>query len=173
MRRTRVTVEKTKCYGCGALVDHIEGVPHKYIGATQGCWDLYVQILAKEYGEYNYPELTHRLTVDTYAIQHPGMLGRQSKKSVNVHLASLYLVLVKNVGGKEATQKIGKLLAKKPEFEWLEPPFPNGQKTVLDVLPASNLGEHEQKVRAWAVNVWSCWNSKHRNAIEKIVIEHL
>ena len=64
-----VEVGKINCYGCGALVDDIEGKPHKYIGAVQGCWNLYGQILSREYCEYNYPELTHRLTVDTYAIQ--------------------------------------------------------------------------------------------------------
>ena len=73
---TRTNVGKIKCYGCGALVNNIEGQPHKYIGAPQGCWDLHGKSLAKEYGEYNYPELTHRLTVDTYAIQHPGQPNR-------------------------------------------------------------------------------------------------
>ncbi|MGB5944229.1 MAG: DUF5946 family protein, partial [Leeuwenhoekiella sp.] len=60
-------IEKIACYGCGALTENLDGVPHPYIGASQGCWNLYGQILAKEYGEYDYPELTHRLTVDTYA----------------------------------------------------------------------------------------------------------
>jgi hypothetical protein len=54
------------------LVKNKPGKPHKYIGAVAGCWEIYGEILAKEYGEYGYPELTHRLTVDTYAVQHPG-----------------------------------------------------------------------------------------------------
>ena len=166
---TRTNVGKIKCYGCGALVNNIEGQPHKYIGAPQGCWDLYGQILAKEYGEYNYPELTHRLTVDTYAIQHPGQPNRQSIQSVNGHLVSLYFVFVKNVSGKEATKKIGMILAKEPKFEWLEPPVPNGQKTVIDVLTATNQEEHEKKVREWAEDVWICWYSKHGQTIEKLV----
>src|SRR5690554_6743187 len=106
---TKTEVETTKCYGCGATVDNIAGKPHKYIGATQGCWNLYGQVLAKEYGEYNYPELTLRLTVDTYAIQHPGQPGSQSIQSVNGHLVSLYFVFVKNLSGKEATKKIGEI----------------------------------------------------------------
>jgi Family of unknown function (DUF5946) len=165
----RTEIQRVKCYGCGALVDNIVGQPHKYIGATQGCWNLYGQILAKEYGEYNYPELTHRLTVDTYAIQHPGQPGRQSIQSVNVHLLSLYFVFVKNLSGKEATQKMGEILAKEPKFDWLEPPIPNGQITVIDILTATNQEEHEKKVREWAENVWDCWYSKHGQAIEKLV----
>ena len=128
-----------------ALVNDIAEQPHKYIGAVQGCWDLYGQILAKEYGEYNYPDPTHRLTVDTYAVQHPGQPSRQSIQSVNVHLVSLFLILIKNLSGKEATEKICELSAKEPKFEWLEPPVPNGTKTVIDVLVAANREEHEKK----------------------------
>lgn len=168
----RHIVETIKCYGCGALVADIEGEPHKYIGATQGCWNLYGQILAKEYGEYNYPELTHRLTVDTYAIQHPGHPGRQSIQSVNVHLISLYLVFVKKLSGKEATSEIGKILAKQPTFEWLEPPLPNGQRTVVDVLTATNQEDHEKKVKEWAEDVWHCWSSKHGYKIVELVNAH-
>lgn len=161
--------ELIKCYGCNATVENIAGQPHKYFGSTQGCWNLYGQILAKEYGEYNYPELTHRLTVDTYAVQHPGQPGRQSTQSVNIHLISLYFVLVKKLSGKEATQKMGEILANEPKFEWLEPPLPNGQKTVIYVLTATNQEEHEKKVRAWAEDVWNCWYSKHRQTIEKLI----
>jgi len=162
-------MKKIKCYGCGALVDNITGQPHKYIGASQGCWNLYGQVLAKEYGEYNYPELTHRLTVDTYAIQHPGQSSRQSIQSVNIHLISLYYVLTENLSGKEVTKKIENILSKKPKFEWIEPPVPNGQKTVLDVLIATTQEEHEKQVREWAESVWSCWYSKYRHTIERII----
>ena len=158
---------KINCPGCGALVDEIEGRPHKYIGANQGCWDLYGQILAKEYGEYNYPELTHRLTVDTYAIQHPGLPGRQSIQSVNGHLISLYFIFIKNFSGKEATKIIGDLLAREPKFNWLEPPVPNGHKTVINVLQATSKQEHEARVREWAEDVWACWYEKHRDTIKK------
>jgi len=154
--------EQTNCYGCGAYVENIAGQPHKYIGAAQGCWNLYSDVLAKEYGEYGYPELTHRLTVDTYAIQHPGEPGRQSVQSVNIHLISLYAVLNSNFDGKKATKLIGDILAKQPVFEWLDPPVPNGTKTIKDVLLAKNKDEHEKLVRIWAEDVFTCWCSKHK-----------
>ena len=159
-------IEKIKCYGCGALVDNIAGQPHKYIGAAQGCWNLFCQILAKEFGEYKYPENTHRLTVDTYAIQHPGQPSRQSIQSVNLHLISLYCVLVKDLSGREATKIMGKILENKPNFEWLEPPVPNGHITVIDVLKAANQQEHEKIVREWAEDVFSSWYLKYRRTIE-------
>ena len=54
------------CYGCGALVDDAPGKPHKYLGTVWGCWEVFGQVLAKEYGEAIVSGLgvTHRLTVD-------------------------------------------------------------------------------------------------------------
>lgn len=154
-------------------MEDIAGQPHKYIGTTQGCWNLYGQILVKEYSEYNYPELTHRLTVDTYAVQHPGQPGRQAIQSVNGHLAGLYFVLVKNTSGKEATERISEILGKDLKFSWLEPPVPNGRKTVIDVLNATSQEEHERNVREWAEDVWTCWYKKHGQTIERLLLESL
>jgi hypothetical protein len=162
-----MNLKKIICYGCGALVDDIHGEPHKYIGATQGCWNLYGIILAKEYCEYQYPETIHRLTVDTYSVQHPGKPCRQSIQSVNMHLLSLYLILEKNMNGKIATRALGNILSKKMKFEWLEPPIPNGTKTVIDVLLAKDYTEHEEKVIEWARNVWNCWYTKYKEIIKK------
>lgn len=164
-----LNIEKVNCCGCGCLVDNIEGQAHKYIGATQGCWNLYGQTLAKEYGAYNYPQRTHRLTVDTDAVQHPGHPGKQSIQSVKVHLISLYLILELGVDEQTTTEKMGEILAKEPQFEWLEPPLPNGRISVLDVLTATNLIEHEIKVRTWAGDVWSGWYSKHNETINNLV----
>jgi hypothetical protein len=76
---------------------------------------------------------------------------------------------VKNLSGKESTKKMEEILANKPIFEWLEPPAPNGQKTVIDVLTATNQEEHAKQVREWAENVWIGWYSKHRKTIERLV----
>jgi hypothetical protein len=155
-----------KWFGCGALVEDIDGKPHKYIGANQGCWNLYGQILAKEYCEYKYPETIHRLTVDTYSVQHPGQPCKQSIQSVNIHLISLYLILIKNINGKMATKIIGDILSNKPNFEWLEPPVPNGTITIIDILKAKNFQEHEVKVMEWSKDVFDSWYKKHGQKIE-------
>lgn len=160
---------KIKCFGCGALVENIPGIPHKYLGTTQGCWNIYGQILAKEYCEYNYPETIHRLTVDTYSVQHPGQSSRQTIQSVNIHLIGLYYVLENNIIGKIVTKKIGEILSKKPMFEWLEPPIPNGTITVTDVLLAKNIEEHEKTVTEWSKNVWNYWKIKNGLKIENII----
>ena len=164
---------KVKCHGCGALVDVKAGKPHDYIGATQGCWDLYCLILEKQYGEYNYPQLSHRLTVDTYAIQHPGHTTSRAIQSVSVHLVSLFCIFERGLDPRTATQKMEKILAKGTKFEWLEPPIQNGQKTVIDVLATTNLAEHENKVLEWAKDVWNCWFLKHGQTVENLYNDNL
>lgn len=161
-----------RCYGCGAWVKDMKGVPHKYIGAPMGCWEIYGEILAKEYGEYGYPQPTHRLTVDTYAVQHPGKPSRQAIQSVNVHLVRLYLVLKKGLSMKQATTAMGRVLRHSDKFAWLEPPLPNGHITVVDVIKAQNIEEHTKQVEAWAKDVWKAW-AIHHEKISKLVKQYL
>lgn len=150
-----------KCYGCGATVEMSDGAVHKYIGAAAGCWAIYGEILAKEYNNPSYFYPAHRLTVDTFAVQHPGVPGRQSTQSVYVHLAGLYLTLEKNI----AVQRIPKIMSALSEqsesFRWLEPPIPNGTLTVVDVVKAESAEEHKVIVKAWAEDVWQAWSAYH------------
>jgi hypothetical protein len=84
-------------------------------------------------------------------------------------LIGLYFVLIKNLTGKEASKKMGVILAKKPILEWLEPPVPNGEKTVIDVLKSKNQEEHIRNVKEWAENVWNCWYKKHKETIDILI----
>jgi Family of unknown function (DUF5946) len=149
------------CVGCGALVPAIDGPTHPYIGASPGCWAIYGEVLAKEYGEYGYPAV-HRLTVDAYAAQHPGVPGRRSIQSVAVHLISLHLILERGYGPEKAAAAIRKALdTRRQEFVWLDPPDSPGAVTVLDVLEARDLAEHTERVMEWAASVWEAWEPHH------------
>jgi hypothetical protein len=149
------------CPGCKALVKDIPGKPHKYIGAAAGCWEIYGQILAKEYGEYAYPQLVHGLTVDTYAVQHPGTPGRQSIQSVNLHLARLYLTLELELGWQEVKVATKRILDNAERFVWLTPPELNGTTTVLHMAEAGDFDEHQRLVERWARDVWRSWATHH------------
>lgn len=149
------------CPGCGALVTDIACKPHPYIGASGGCWEVYGTVLAKEYGEYGYPEDVHRLTVDTYAVQHPGTPNLRAIQSVNSHLISLYLLLEGGVSGRLATYLLGNVLQFADVLTWLDPPVPNGSMTVNDVVIAQNFEEHKRLVNAWARDVWEAWTPHH------------
>jgi hypothetical protein len=101
------------------------------------------------------------LTVDTYAVQHPGVPSRQSIQSVAVHLISLYLTLQRGYRPEEATDAMRSALRHKEEFIWLTPPSSRGKLTILDVRAASDVAEHIALVRQWARSVWEAWAPHH------------
>ncbi len=148
------------CTGCGALVPAGAGATHPYIGASPGCWTIFGEVLAREYGEYHYPDV-HRLTVDAYAAQHPGTPSRQSIQSVAVHLISLHLILERDYASEQATEAIRQVLRRQVPFFWLEPPPSMGAITVLEVHAAESLEQHEKLVWQWARSVWMAWSPHH------------
>ena len=153
------------CYGCGAPVDTAPGKPHKYLGTVWGCWGVFGQILAKEYSAGE-PDVTHRLTVDAYALQHPGTPSRQTIQSMNVHLVSMYLILEMGANSRQALTGIRETLKAASQFQWLEPPVPNGSMTALDVAPAQDMDEHGRLVDLWARDVWQAWSPHHEHVRE-------
>jgi len=147
------------------MVSDIDGPIHDYLDASPGCWERYGEILAREYGEYGYPEV-HRQTVDAYAIQHPGVPARSARdpraiQSLAVHLISLYLVLECGLPARAATEGMRRVLRNRERFHWLQPPASLGEMTVVDVLQAENLAEHEVLVRRWAQSAWDAWTPHH------------
>ncbi len=89
--------EKTTiCFSCGAIVSDLEGLIHPYMLSSPGCWKIYGEILAKEYAPETYDPDPHRITVDTYAVTHPGVKEeRRAIQSVTIHLIRLYYFLKK------------------------------------------------------------------------------
>lgn len=81
------TTELDLC-DCGALVPKIDGPTHAYFGNNAGCWQLFGEVLARDYADYQHGAL-HNLAVDTYAVQHPRNADRRNRQSVGVHLISL------------------------------------------------------------------------------------
>jgi len=54
-----------------------DGPAHAYMLSSPGCWAAYGELLAREYSDSAYRRL-HRLSVDAYALQHPGIDTPQS-----------------------------------------------------------------------------------------------
>lgn len=150
-------VRETRCPDCDARVPGVEGPVHPYLGTSPGCWAIYGEVLAREYGDARY-FAAHRLTVDTYAAQHPGRRERRSSQSVNVHLVALHLVLERNAAPAYVRRVLSALAQRhQHEFEWLEPPATLGEVTVVDVLRAATPDEHCALVRRWAESVYAAW----------------
>lgn len=151
---------QVKCMGCGASFDDIEGPVHRYMESSPGCWAVYGEVLAREYSDPTYYEV-HRLSVDAYAVQHPGSPSRQSIQSVGVHLIRLCLFLEHGLSAEDANDAMLEAAKLKHTFTWLEPPESLGSITVADVARARTAAEHKQAVRAWAQSAWDAWSSHH------------
>ncbi len=149
-----------KCFSCGGEYPDIEGPTHRYMKSSPGCWAIYGEVLAREYES---PELmeVHRLSVDAYAVQHPGGKDRQSIQSVGVHLIRLCLFLEHNLAPEKANDAMLKAAKHKHNYIWLKPPESLGSITVADVHKTKNTDEHKKIVRAWVKEAWQAWSVHH------------
>ncbi|BAU43276.1 hypothetical protein O77CONTIG1_03104 [Leptolyngbya sp. O-77] len=156
------------CLGCSAMVPFSSGATHEYLLASPGCWAMYGDVLAREYSDAAYASV-HRLTVDAYAVQHPGVPSPQSIQSVALHLISLCLVLECGFDMDQATRAMRQHTHRKSDFVWLTPPSHLGDKTVLEVWQAQDAATHIQAVWDWARSAWSAWESHHQQIRQWIV----
>jgi Family of unknown function (DUF5946) len=154
------TIPIETCWGCGAVVPTTVLPAHRYLGASSGCWAIYGTVLAREYGEWQMPAV-HRLTVDTYSVQHPGKPSRHCIQSAAGHLIGLFVVLELGWPPALATQAIGKAVKGSQQFFWLEPPKSWGELTIVDVAKTAALAQHKQIVRRWSRSVWDAWRFHH------------
>lgn len=153
------------CPGCGLDLPASDGPAHPYIGASAACWGLYGELLALEYGPMDMPAV-HRLTVDAYAVQHPGVPERRSVGSVAVHLMALGLVFEHDMPTDRVTRAMDGI-SEGLDLRWLAPPEPNGTLTVYDVLVSD---DHEAAVRRWARSVWDAWEPHHATVEEWLAL---
>jgi hypothetical protein len=160
------------CPGCRARLPSVTGTTHPYVGASAGCWEVYGELLAREYSDPRYMAV-HRLTVDAYCAQHPGEPERRSIQSVSVHLVGLHLVLDRGADGAFARHVIAAITTMPAErLVWLTSPAHRGELTVLDVMPARDADDHGARVRRWAASVWSAW-TPHHDSIARLANEAL
>lgn len=116
-------------------------------------------LLAREFQDPAYSGV-HQITVDAYAVQHPGRPGRRAIQSVGLHLITLALV-IEDGADPRLGPALHKRMVSRPRFQWLTPPDMSGRLTVLDVLEASGPTAHENVVYAWGADVWAAWASHH------------
>ena len=155
--------ETSPCPGCGVVLPVHDGPIHRYLGASAACWALYGRLIAREFNNAAYASV-HQMSTDTYAVQHPGGPERRNIQSVALHLMTLCLVLEKGADPFDGP-RLHKRMAGSPVFYWLEPPRPNGNITVADVLRAEGPVEHRRLVAAWARDVWDTWAPHHATVL--------
>ncbi len=147
------------CPGCGAVLDAEEGPTHRYMTSSAACWRRFGDLLAAEYSiEALMP--THRLSVDTYAVQHPGNGSRQAIQSVGLHLARLMIHLGSPKPPKEMNNVMLRLGTRKATLHLLERPE-RFAMTIADVAPFVGTERHAEMVLAWAQCSWDDWSEHH------------
>jgi hypothetical protein len=135
--------------GCGMVTEVVEGPVHPYVASTPGCWEAYGRLLAREYEDVARWR-THKLAVDAYAAQHPGVDGPQARNSVGIHLSRLGLVFERGWELERVNGAMGRITAKKFDYPWLTPPA------------ATETAEaHMVAVEGWARAVWGSWAEHH------------
>jgi hypothetical protein len=149
-----------RCFSCGGDFPEMDGPTHPYMLSSAGCWAAYGELLALEYQHRAYATL-HRLSVDAYAVQHPGVDTPQARNSVGIHLSRLSLMLEQGWPIDRANDAMQIITTKKFGFPWLPPPASLGVLTVKNVLEARGAVEHGAAVQLWAKSVWQAWSEHH------------
>lgn len=160
-----------RCCGCGEDFPEITGPTHGYMLSSPGCWEAYGRVLAREYENQAYARL-HRLSVDAYATQHPGVDTQQARSSVGIHLLRLCLMFEHRWAIERVNDTIPALTAKKMAYAWLTPPPDRGTVTVKRVLAAESASDHLRAVERWAKSAWQAWAEHHvtvQGWVEKLV----
>ena len=137
------------CEDCGAIVK----------SGKSGCLKLFEEILAKEFSDYRYGKI-HRLTVDTYSLQHPDVYMR-SGKSFAAHLTGICAAL-EYENATSVNQAVQQWLNTNPEIE--KPaliPKHRGNLTITFINPDMESEEYVKRVQEWAQDVWSAWKEHH------------
>jgi hypothetical protein len=135
---------------------------HAFLGASAECWQLYGRLASPSDGEPDAPRLG-RLVRHAYAAQHPGVPQPRSVRSVAVHLMGLCLLLERD--GQivhEACEPGRKPRRRALDLHWLEPPRARGATTLVDALSVDGRGDRDERIEAWAGQVWAAWAPHHR-----------
>ena len=128
--------------------------------SSPACWAAYGEVLAREYSDPAYFQV-HRLSVDAYAVQHPGHDNPQAIQSVAVHLIRLGLQLERELTPGQANSAMVQAVLNKSRYMWLEPPVSRGAVTVADVWKTASVEAHVEAVRQWARSAWQAWAPHH------------
>lgn len=151
-----MSIASNACPGCGAAFAVMDGPIHRYMTSSPGCWAAFGEVLAREYADPALADI-HRLSVDAYAVQHPGSPSRQTIQSVALHLCRLILLLERGLPAARANAAMLELGRHKQRFTWLEPPPDRGAMTVADVHAARGADAHAAAVQRWARSALAAW----------------
>ncbi|MEM6735706.1 MAG: DUF5946 family protein [Bacteroidota bacterium] len=161
--------EYIPCFSCGAKSLNFEGDGHEYMLASAGCYEMFNEVLEKEYSDFRYSK-AHHYTVDSYAVQHPGEpLNQKAINSVGIHLVSLYFLLEEQYDlAKSAKIKMefAQFNKTKGIIHAIKRPEKFDGITIFEIWDNENPDEHFDLCKQWALDSWTSWKNHHAT-IEK------
>ena len=161
--------EYIDCFSCGAKTLNIEGDCHEYMLASPGCYEMFNEVLNKEYSGYKYFK-AHHYTVDSYAVQHPGDISNQKAiNSVGIHLVSLYFLFEKKYDITKSAQvkmEFAQFNKENTVIQPIERPEKFKGLTVFDIWDNEDPDKHFELCKKWAEDSWKSWGNYHET-IEK------
>lgn len=154
-----------RCVGCGATVPVVQGPVHRYMTAAPGCWVMFADRLAPM---YHNPHFTtaRQLSVDAYAVQHPGSPNSQAIQSVAAHLLSLYAYIELNQPVTGAPRLLARATSVKALYVWLTPPSYVPRRTVADMPHTADPTVVTVAAWEWARAAWDAWRAHHAQVAE-------
>jgi len=133
--------------------------------SSPACWAAFGEVMAREYAD---PALmaVHRLSVDAYAVQHPGGRDDQSVRSVSFHLARLCLTVAHGLAPAPVDAAMRQVA--QARTDWLRPPAERGAITVGHVRGAPTPEHHAEAAGLWARSAWAAWAVHHPTVLRLI-----
>jgi hypothetical protein len=171
------------CPGCGAFFPAADGLTHRYIGASAGCWRLFgvmtagfepdSEILAGSRvapGDHpptalSSPPLLDPLLGDAYAVQHHGGTSAQAIQSVAVHLLVLHASVARGVAPTNRLWVLGRALRRRGVFHKLKPPPVGLAVTIRHLFPGGGVQAPRSR-HDYVLSVYTAWCALHRATLE-------
>lgn len=120
------------------------------------CRADYRALIERERSDLRYMRI-HALSVDAWAVQHPGPASDEAARTVGIHLVSLYAQLMLDASYREL-KMIRRRAADTIEFRWLPLPDTPARLGVQHALQADSPQAHRERVAAWALSAWRAWH---------------
>jgi hypothetical protein len=142
-------------------------------GGEAGCQAIFEELMARDFGNVLYFR-SHRMLVDTYALQHPERYCA-SPKSLAAHLIGLCWILEHDGNRAVGGEELRRWLNGSPKIEKPALPAARGDLTIASVREARDPESHGRAVEAWARSTWQAYAALHplaRRWIETAVAEN-
>ena len=122
------------------------------------CKEIFDEILAKEFSDYRFGGV-HRLTVDTYSLQHPDQY-MMSPKSFAAHLTGMCCAMERD-NDQELLRLMQKWLNGRKQLDKPQLLDRVGRLTISHIADAQDGTEHIKLVKEWAEDVWNAYSAYH------------